>query len=133
MPAYDANLFALPAPVAMVTLRNQATGNTISGVPMLLDTGADVTLIPQSSAIQLGLAIDSRESYELVGFDGSLSTAPVVQLDLFLLGRLFKGRFVVVNQSYGIIGRNVINNLTLVFDGPRLNWSDQRSPGLGSG
>jgi len=50
MPEYNASLFTPPAPVARVTLRNQDNGSTISDVPMLLDTGADVTLIPESSA-----------------------------------------------------------------------------------
>ena len=44
---YDANQFDPPAPVAHVTLRHPATGVSISDVPMLLDTGADVTLRTQ--------------------------------------------------------------------------------------
>jgi hypothetical protein len=37
MPAYDANRFQPPAPVALVTLRNPATGVACADVPMLLD------------------------------------------------------------------------------------------------
>jgi len=44
MPDYDAENFEPPAPVAYVTLRNPATGALLSDVPMLIDTGADVTL-----------------------------------------------------------------------------------------
>src|SRR4051812_35415267 len=84
MPAYDASLFNPPAPLARVTLRNQDNGNIAADVPMLLDTGADVTLIPQSSISQLGLAIDPNEGYELMGFDGSTSVAQVVRIDLIL-------------------------------------------------
>ena len=82
MSAYDASLFNPPAPLAKVTLRNRDNGNTTSDVPMLLDTGADVTLIPQSSVSQLGLTIDLNEGSELLSFDGRLSVAPAVQLDL---------------------------------------------------
>ena len=125
MPAYDASLFHPPAPLAKVTLRNQENGNTTSDVPMLLDTGADVTLIPQSSVSQLGLAIDLSEGNELMGFDGRLSVAPAVQLDLILLGRVFRGRFLIINQEWGVIGRDIINHVSLLFDGPGLNWSEK--------
>jgi hypothetical protein len=46
MPAYDASRFNPPAPLAMVTLRNTDNDKTVVGMPMLLDTGADVSLIP---------------------------------------------------------------------------------------
>ena len=125
MPGYDETLFNPPAPLAKVTLRNQENGNTTSDVPMLLDTGADVTLIPQSSARQLGLTIDPDESNELMGFDGRLSVAPAVQLDLILLRRVFRGRFLIINQEWGVIGRDIINHVSLLLDGPRLNWSEK--------
>ena len=80
MHAYDATRFDPPAPLAIVTLRNQDSENTLD-VPLLLDSGADITLIPQSSIAPLGLAVDPRESYELMGFDGATSIAQVVRLD----------------------------------------------------
>jgi hypothetical protein len=48
MPAYDATQFDPPAPLAQVTLRNPDNGAIRPDVPMLLDSGADVTLIPQA-------------------------------------------------------------------------------------
>jgi hypothetical protein len=42
MPKYDAENFDPPAPVAYVSLRDPATGASMSNVPMLIDTGADV-------------------------------------------------------------------------------------------
>jgi hypothetical protein len=44
MPAYDATRFTPPAPLAKVTLRNPANGAALPDVPMLLDSGADVTV-----------------------------------------------------------------------------------------
>lgn len=85
MPAYDASLFDPPAPLARVTLRNSSNGATVSDVPMLIDSGADVTLVPHLSANQLGLHADSGETCELMGFDGSASVAQVVELDLIFL------------------------------------------------
>jgi hypothetical protein len=46
MPGYDASGFDPPAPVARVVLRNPHSGATVSDVLLLLDTGADVTLLP---------------------------------------------------------------------------------------
>jgi hypothetical protein len=48
MPAYDESLFAPPVPLARVTLRNPQNGAAVSDVPMLLDSSADVTLVPQT-------------------------------------------------------------------------------------
>jgi hypothetical protein len=129
MQAYDPDLFSPPAPVARVTLRAPGTGSIVSDVPMLLDTGADVTLIPKSSVRELGVAPDSEEGYELTGFDGSTSVAQVVRVDLVFLKKTFKGRFLLVDQEWGLIGRDVLNHLPLLFDGPQLQWGQQRPGG----
>lgn len=55
MPDYDSALFTPPAPLARVTLRNPESGATQTDVPMLLDTGADVSLIPRASIGSLAL------------------------------------------------------------------------------
>ena len=55
MPAYDAMIFDPPAPVARVNLRC-GTMNWLE-VPMLIDSGADVTLIPQSALDHLGFEV----------------------------------------------------------------------------
>ncbi len=45
MPHYDATRFEPPAPLAQVTICNPDNGTLNPDVPMLLDSGADVTLI----------------------------------------------------------------------------------------
>ncbi len=126
MPQYDSTLFDPPAPLARVTLRNPDTGVVLSDVPMLLDTGADVTLVPQSVVNQLSAAADPSKSYELMSFDGSLSSSSVVRLELSFCRRTFRGQFLVVDQAWGIIGRNVLNAVPLLLDGPRLTWDEHR-------
>ena len=98
MPAYDASRFSPPAPLAIVTLRNQDSEKTVVDVPMLLDTGADVSLIPESSIRQLGLALDPNEVYEWMGFDGRTSTAQVARVDL-IRPRPDKGKSVRASES----------------------------------
>jgi hypothetical protein len=125
MPAYDDHFFSPPAPLARVTLRHPENGTTVSDVPMLLDSGADVTLIPQASVGLLGTIMRIDERYELMGFDGNVSQAQAVQLDLIFLRRRFKGRFLLIKQEWGIIGRDILNHVSLLFDGPHLMWSEQ--------
>ena len=63
MPAYDSNRFALPAPLALVNLRDPETGAVQTDVPMLLDTGADVSLLPQPALAALGTATVPGKQY----------------------------------------------------------------------
>jgi len=125
MPSYDASRFDPPAPVAQVALRDMQTGATVRDVPLLLDTGADITLLPQVAVERLGVAIQTERSYELRGFDGSISAAPVVVLDLIFLGRAFRGPYLVIAREDGIVGRDVLNHVSLLLDGPLLLWSEQ--------
>ncbi|MCW3132815.1 MAG: aspartyl protease family protein [Methanophagales archaeon] len=125
MPAYDSAMFDPPAPVARVILRNPGNGATWSDVPMLLDSGADVTLIPQTSIDRLGLTVAPDKYYELIGFDGSVSLASVVQLELIFLNRVFRGQFLLIDQKWGILGRNILNAISLLLDGPRLIWIEK--------
>ena len=123
MPAYDKELFAPPAPVAGVTLRDPQSHATLSDVPMLLDSGADVTLIPQFCVDRLGATPAADQYYELMGFDGSTSLAPVVRLEMIFVGRTFKGQFLLIDQPWGVLGRNILNAVPLLLDGPRLTWN----------
>ena len=61
MPVYDATRFDPPAPLSGVNLRNPEAGTSLANVPMLMDTGADVTLIPENIVAQLGLSIEENE------------------------------------------------------------------------
>jgi hypothetical protein len=92
---------------------------------MLIDCGADVTLIPQAVVNGLGVTVDSGTTYELMGFDGSKSVAQAVQLDLLFLKRAFRGRFLLIDQVWGIVGRDVLNHVAILLDGPHLIWSEQ--------
>ena len=127
MLAYDECFFTPPAPLARVTLRHPEIDPIVSDVPMLLDSGADVTLIPQASVARLGTIIHLNERYELMGFDGRISQAQAVQLDLIFLRRRFKGRFLIGMQEWGIIGRDILNHVSLLLDGPYLTWSEQNT------
>jgi len=127
MPTYDFNLFNPPAPLARVSLRALHNVNTVADVPMLIDSGSDITLIPEMFVDELRLDLDPNETFELTGFDGHRSVAKSVQLDLLFLGRTFRGRFVVISSESGILGRNILNHFALLLDGPQLSWQEQKN------
>jgi hypothetical protein len=93
---------------------------------MLIDSGADVTLIPQVVTGRLAIDIVPNRRYELLGFDGSESSAPIVRLELVFCRRTFRGQFLLIDQKWGILGRNVLNRVPLLLDGPRLVWDEYR-------
>ena len=72
MPDYDAENFEPPAPVAYVTLRNPATGVLLSNVPMLIDTGADATILPATAVEQLGVFPEEDSGFEIQAFHGEI-------------------------------------------------------------
>lgn len=125
MPAYDSDLFDPPAPIALVSIRDSGSGKTVHDVPMLIDSGSDISLIPRTSIDELDMEIDPRAGYELEGFDGRSSLAQAVTLDVIFAKKIIRGKYVVVNSSMGILGRDVINHLSILLDGPRLSWQER--------
>ena len=120
MANYDSARFSPPAPLASVILRNPENGLEEKDVPMLLDTGSDVTLVPRTYAKKLNLSV-SRE-FELAGFDNRKSFNQTAELHLMFEGKTFRGEYFLIEQDYGIIGRNILNFLHLQFDGMNLRW-----------
>jgi predicted aspartyl protease len=124
MPSYDAVHFDPPAPVAQVMLRNPHSGATVSDVLLLVDTGADITLLPRTAVEQLGVPLLGGQRYELMGFDGNKSFASVVMLDLLFLQRAFRGRYLLIEEERGIMGRDILNHVILLLNGPHQQWSE---------
>jgi hypothetical protein len=126
MPAYDSTAFSPPAPVASVIVRSPVNGRTASNVLLLIDSGADVSFLPRQPIADI---IDERQQnpqYEVEAFDGTKSTATVAQLEVHFLGKSFRGQFLLLDTPYGYLGRNILNNISLLFDGPSLNWMEKR-------
>ncbi len=114
-----------PAPIARVKLRNPETLKTIADVPMLMDTGSDITLLPQSLCDEIGVEVSETESLNLEGFNQAVTEAFYVRLDFIFLNKIFRGKFLVYNQNEGIIGRDILNEFSILFDGVNLEWKAQ--------
>jgi hypothetical protein len=122
MPKYDTGRNP-PAPLAEVTLRIPADRSTLPGVLMLLDTGADATLLPREALARIGAKPAEVPPMELESFDGSRSTAELVDVALEFAGKSFEGLYPVIDGDEGVLGRDVLNHLAVVFDGPDLTWT----------
>ena len=111
MPAYDRDLFNPPAPVALVSIQNPVTGDTLHDVPMLIDSGADITLVAEISVLRLNISLNESDGYELEGFGGHRSIARAARMRLHLSRFTFSGQFLAIQQPYGILGRNLLNQM----------------------
>jgi hypothetical protein len=123
MPAYDDSRFVPAAPVARVNVRHPESGKSLLDVPMLIDSGADATLLPRFAIASLGIA-GTGERYQLVAFDGTANESEAVLAVLVFLNKTFHGRFLQSESDVGVIGRNVLNHVRLLLDGPARNWEE---------
>jgi predicted aspartyl protease len=110
-----------PFPAIEVVLRNPEEGLSTSATMALLDTGADGTLAPLSLLrdILAPPLIDTRiRSHWGEWRDVQLFAAEIVIQDLNLT---LPGVFVVGDEvgDEVILGRNVINKLRIIVDGPQ--------------
>ena len=125
MAKYDTSNFDPPAPVASVTLRDRKSRKTVRDVSLLIDSGADVTLLPRTRIDELGVTPQADQRYELMGFDGSRSFSSVVILDMIFLKRVFRGSYLLIDEEFGVLGRDVLNHIAVLMDGPRQQWEIQ--------
>ncbi len=121
---YDGS-FEPPAPIAKIAARNVKTGERARDISVLLDTGSDVSLLPKSVLGSLGISPLPNESYRLEGFDGSQISAEVFYLQVVFLGNRFTGKYCVIDDEIGILGRDVLNEFAILFDGKNLEWKAQ--------
>ena len=120
MPAYDTVDFDPPAPVARARIASSTLA--AADVPMLLDTGADVSVVPRFIADQIDAAARAS-GIRLKMYDGTQVDADVADLTLQLGTYRIRGTFVVADAEHGVLGRNILNLILLTFDGPSLRWT----------
>lgn len=104
-----------PAPVLPIRVTRGGGGRSLA-LAGLVDTGADVTVLPESVVMRLSLP--RVGTVRIAGVVGH-ARAPVHAAMLEVAGRaaLFE---VIALSDEAILGRNVLNALRLVLDGPQL-------------
>lgn len=121
MPDYEAGAWDPPAPIVRLSVRGPSD-TTVADVPMLIDTGSDVSVVPQTVVEAVGAPIHPTR-VPIAFYSGVEEAWDEASLSVEFERFRFAGLFLVTPASYGILGRNVVNLLMLVLDGPRLSWS----------
>ena len=122
MPLYTTRGDNPPAAIAIVTLLSVDGSVHVDDIPMLLDTGADASVVPLEAVTRLGLSFLPNRSLEIESYDGTKNKINLVQMSMKFCAKRFRGPFLVLDQPMGIIGRDVLNRLNLNFNGPLLTW-----------
>lgn len=123
--AYDTSLDP-PAPVVPMTISGPSGEDAVL-LPMLVDTGADCTVVPVAIARLLGLVRVDRIG--LTGVGGASIMAPVHAASVTVLGLRVLARVVAFGDE-AILGRDVLNQVVLTLDGPGLTISSGGRSGV---
>lgn len=125
MPAYDSG-HNPPAPVVEVAVGHPVAIARREVLAGILDTGADVTVIPAALVAALGLQPKGRCWTR--GFDGTFSRRPIYYARLDLAGLAIPtARCVASDRATVLLGRNVLNRFVITLDGPNLTF-EMRAP-----
>lgn len=110
-----------PAPFIYVTLRNPQTGAELQDVPAQLDTAADRTLLPDDLVHTLGLP--QLSTIPIGGVGGFVQAMPsyLIQMRIHNLPAQTVEVVADPDESWVLLGRDVLNAHRIVLDGPRLS------------
>jgi predicted aspartyl protease len=118
MPHYS-SLLKPPAPVATVRIIHPVTGVESQDFAGKLDTGADMTVIPETLARQLALPPLGRIWAR--GFDGPGGPHFVYYVRFVVQGCLLpRVRCMSAQREDALLGRDVLNQFIITLDGKRL-------------
>lgn len=67
----------------------------------------------------------SGEKVKLIGFDESENIADVYTLQIVFLGKRLAGDYCAIDAEVGILGRDVLNEFSIIFDGKSLDWRER--------
>lgn len=114
---YDAS-FDPPAPVVPVQIGTPLSSSAAVTISAFVDSGADTTAIPATVTRQLQMR--RADVARLKGFDGVVRELPVFSIALALAdGRQRVMRAVAWEESYVLLGRDLLNQLKVTLDGPQ--------------
>ena len=108
-----------PAPVLDVSLARRGEASALGPVSAFVDTGADSTFVPQDWLGEMGAP--DIDAVRVRGMFGEWHETVLYKIDLIVGGQRLPGVNVVAYEEEAevVLGRNVLNRLILLLDGPR--------------
>jgi predicted aspartyl protease len=105
------------APFVEVEVNNYDAKATPIIVKAQVDSGADATMLPISILERVGAHFEA--THHAYDFSGRVHTVDLYSAAVNLVGQTFYLRVIAQeNTNEGIIGRDILNNLTVTLNGP---------------
>lgn len=115
-----------PAPFIEIVLRHPTNPEQTTYLQAKIDTGADISAIPADLLAQIPLPTASKIIVE--GYDGVSATVFSYSTHLEIAGTRFENWEVIeIPDSYGLLGRDLLNHFYIQLNGPELTLSLSRT------
>lgn len=125
-----------PAPICVVAISTNLASlinvgrDPTMGVKMIIDTGADMSMIPRSTIKKLESLGGNKLPYDQLpveDFEGKRSIHKSYELKILLQTDNGKDQlnrtFLEIGDEEGILGRDLLNEYLTSLDGPNLTWT----------
>ncbi len=111
--------FEPPAPLLNITIFAPTNTHIRANVQALLDTGAEISVIPD--VIIRHLALTPYAIMLVEAYDSRTRQLPLYAVTLEITGtRLSTVKMVTYSVDHAILGRDVLNRFVVTLDGPHL-------------
>ncbi len=122
MTNYDSINFYPAAPVANVEVQSPNNNSKSFLIKMQIDSGADISCVPKYIIEQVSDYYYS--SITATDYKGNVYEEKTCFVKLVILDRLSETiEVLVIENSVGLIGRDILNNFGTILNGPMGKWS----------
>ncbi|MBI3360126.1 MAG: hypothetical protein HY023_03345 [Chloroflexi bacterium] len=107
-----------PAPFVAIAVAHPLRRNAFQSTSAKLDTAADITALPIAQV--QALALPQKRLLEVTGFDNRLAAVPTYDAIIEVAPIRVRLEAIAIAEEYALLGRDVLNLLRLLLDGPAL-------------
>ncbi len=116
-----------PAPFLDLIVHPIEKSNQTVPIQAKIDTGTDISALPESIVAYLNLPIVSKLIVE--GYDGRQTTVSTYAAVLEIATVRFRSQeFIAIPEAHALLGRDILNHFYVLLNGPGLNLQIQSEP-----